>query len=83
MKPLTFKTRLWVGQVLVLAAMLTFAAFGADWVLRRIVLGQVIDDAILSLASTEAAALQADPGQSPRVHEMPPGAGRPSLGRKR
>jgi two-component system OmpR family sensor kinase len=79
MKPLTFKTRLWVGQVLVLAAMLTFAAFGADWVLRRIVLGQVIDDAILSLASTEAAALQADPGQSPRVHEMPPGAGRPSF----
>lgn len=79
MKLLTLKTRLWVGQVLVLAAMLTCAAFGADWVLRRVVLGQVIDDAILSLASTEAAALQADPKQALRVHEMPPGTGRPSF----
>jgi two-component system OmpR family sensor kinase len=79
MRPLSFKTRLWLGHVVVLAVMLALAAFGADWALRRVVLGRVIDDAILSLASTEAAALQTDPGQTVRVHEVAPGAGPPSF----
>ena len=79
MKPLSFKTRLWLGHVVVLAVMLALAAFGADWALRRVVLGQVIDSAILSVASTEAAALQTDPGPSVRVHEVAPGAGLPSF----
>jgi len=79
MRPLSFKTRLWVGHVVVLAVMLGLAAFGADWALRRVVLGRVIDDAILSLASTEAAALQGDPSQPVRVHEVAPGAGPPSF----
>ena len=79
MRPLSFKTRLWLGHVAVLAVMLALAAFGADWALRGVVLGQIIDDAILSLASTEAAALQADPGQSIRVHEIAPSAGPPSF----
>ena len=30
MRPLSFKTRLWLGHVVVLAAMLALAAFGAD-----------------------------------------------------
>ena len=47
MRALTFKTRLWLGHVAVLAAMLALAAFGADWALRRVVMGRVIDDAIL------------------------------------
>ena len=81
MRTLTFKTRLWLGHVAVLAAMLALAAFGADWALRRVVMGRVIDDAILWLASTEAAALQVDPAQPVRVHEMPPGAGPPSFTR--
>src|SRR5947199_3309 len=68
-----------VGQAGVLAAMLALAAFGADWALRRVVMGQVIDEAILWLASTEAAALQVDPGQPVRVHEIAPGAGPPSF----
>src|SRR5436190_1192146 len=59
--------------------MRSLAAIGADWALRGVVLGQIIDDAILSLASTEAAALQADPGQSIRVHEIAPSAGPPSF----
>src|SRR5262245_26074779 len=80
MRPLTFKTRLWLGHVAVLAAMLAVAAFGADWALRRVVIGRVIDDAILWLASTEAAALRAE-GQPVRVHEIPPGAGPPSFTR--
>jgi len=79
MKPLGFKTRLWLGHVAVLAVMLTLAAFGADWALRRAILGSVIDDAILWLASTEAAALQADPSRPVRVHDITPGAGPPSF----
>jgi len=78
---LTLKTRLWLGHVAVLAAMLALAAFGADWALRRVVIGGVIDDAILWLASTEAEALQVDPGQPVRVHEIPPGGGPPSFTR--
>ena len=80
MRPPSFKTRLWLGQVVVLAALLALAAFGADWALRRVVLGEIIDDAILSLASTEAAALQGDPAH-PRVHEIAAGAGPPSFAR--
>jgi two-component system OmpR family sensor kinase len=80
MRPPSFKTRLWLGQVTVLAVMLALAAFGADWALRRVVLGKIIDDAILSLASTEAAALQGDPAH-PRVHEIAAGAGPPSFAR--
>ena len=79
MRPLGFKTRLWLGHVAVLALLLTVAALGADWALRRIVLGQVIDDAILSLASTEAAALQGDSTRPVRVHEMGAGGGPPSF----
>jgi two-component system, OmpR family, sensor kinase len=79
MRPLGFKTRLWLGHVAVLAAMLALAAFGADWALRRVVLGRIIDDAVLWLASTEAAALQADPLHPVRVHEMAPGSGPPSF----
>jgi two-component system OmpR family sensor kinase len=81
MRTLPFKTRLWLGHVAVLAAMLALAAFGADWALRRVVMGRVIDDAILWLASTEAAALQVDPAQPVRLHELAPGAGPPSFTR--
>lgn len=73
-----FKTRLWLGQVVVLAAMVAVAAFGAEWALRRAVIGEIIDDAILSLASTEAAALQSDLAH-PRVHEVAASAGPPSF----
>lgn len=79
MRSLGFKTRLWLGHVAVLAAMLAVAALGADWALRRVVMGQIIDDAILWLASTEAAALQSDPAKPVRVHEITPGAGPPSF----
>ena len=79
MRPLSFKTRLWLGHVAVLAVMLALAALGADWALRRAVLGNVIDDAILWLASTEAAALQAAPAKPVRVHDIAPGADQPSF----
>jgi two-component system, OmpR family, sensor kinase len=72
MKPLSFATRLWLGHVAVLAAMLAVAAFGADWALGRVMLGR-IDDEILSLATTEQSALQANPGTPVRVVEIAPG----------
>src|SRR5438128_2665973 len=69
---LRFGTRLWLGHVAVLAAMLALAAFGADWALGRVVLGRV-DDEILSLATTEQSALQANPATPVRVLEIAPG----------
>jgi two-component system, OmpR family, sensor kinase len=78
-RPISFKTRLWLGHVAVLTVMLAVAAFGAEWTLRRVVLGHIVDDAILSLASTEAAALQGEPGHPIGVHEISPGAGPPSF----
>ena len=76
---LAFKTRLWLGHVAVLTVLLAVAALGADFTLRRLVLGRVIDDAIVSLADTEAAGLQADAGKPLRVHELAPGGGPPSF----
>src|SRR2546426_643855 len=43
MRPLSFKTRLWLGHVAVLAVMLAVAAFGADWGLRGGGLGDIIE----------------------------------------
>jgi two-component system, OmpR family, sensor kinase len=79
MRPISFKTRLWLGHVTVLTVMLVIAAVGAEWALRRVVLGHIIDDAILSLAATEAAALHAEPTHPLSVHEISPGAGPPSF----
>src|SRR4029453_15735252 len=81
MRPLSFKTRLWLGHVGVLAVLLTLTAFGADWAFRRVVLGRIIDDSILWLASTEAATIQADPRRVAPIHDTAPGAGPPSFPR--
>jgi two-component system, OmpR family, sensor kinase len=72
MRPLSFRTRLWVGHVVVLGLMLAIAALGADWALRRVILGRV-DDEILALAHTEAAALRDDPTLPLRILEITPG----------
>jgi two-component system OmpR family sensor kinase len=76
MRPVSFRTRLWLGQVAVLAAMLALAAFGADWALGRVVLGR-IDDEILSLATTERSALESNPATPFRILEI--AAGPPSF----
>ena len=73
MRPLSFRTRLWLGQVAVLAVMLVLAALGADWALRRVILGRV-DEEILSLATTEKDALEHNFSMMPlRVLEIAPG----------
>src|SRR5262249_54997058 len=76
---LSFKTRLALWHMAVVALILGGAAAGAHWALSRAVLGTIIDDALLSLAESEAAALLADPTAAPRVHEMPPGTASPSF----
>jgi len=72
MRRLSFGTRLWLGHVAVLAAMLALAALGADWALGRVLLGRV-DDEIHSLATTEQSALQTSPATPVRVLEIAPG----------
>ena len=79
MRPFGFKTRLWLGHVTVLAVMLVAASFAADWMLRRVVLGQIIDDAILALADAEASSLHSDSTRTVHVHEAGPGSGPPSF----
>jgi two-component system, OmpR family, sensor kinase len=81
MRPLSFKTRLWLGHVGVLAVLLTLTAIGADWAFRRVVLGRIIDDSILWLASTEAATIEADPRRVVHIHDTAPGTGPPSFTR--
>ena len=76
---LTFKSRLALWHMVVVAVLLGVAAAGAQWILSRTVLGTVIDDALLSLAETEAAALLADPAAPLRIHEMAPGTAPPSF----
>src|SRR5262249_886217 len=75
---LSFKARLTLWHMAVVALILAIAAAGAHWALSRAVLG-IIDDALLSLAESEAAALLAHPEVTPRVHERPPGTGSSSF----
>lgn len=76
---LSFKARLSFWHMAVVAVILALAALGADWALSRAVRGQIIDDALLALAETEAAALGTDPRQPARIHEVPPGTAPPSF----
>lgn len=74
---LSFKSRLSLWHTTTVAAILGGAAVAGHWALGRTVVGQV-DAALVALAETEAAALQADP-QHVRVHEVAPGSAPPSF----
>ncbi len=75
------KTRLAALHVLASAVILVIAAAGAHWSLRRAVLGQVIDRALLALAEAESSALASDPSPTAHVHERGPAASAPSFDR--
>jgi two-component system OmpR family sensor kinase len=75
----TFKTRLVLWHMAVAALILAVAAAAAQWALSRAVLRTIIDDAILALAESEAAALLAEPTGPIRIHEMAPGTAPPSF----
>jgi len=77
---LNLKARVFLGHLVAVGLILGAAAFAADWVFSRIVLGQV-DQALIDLAQTEATAALAHPGQPIRVHEKSPGTAAPSLPR--
>jgi hypothetical protein len=68
MRPLGFKTRLWLGHVAVLAVMLALAAFGADWALRRAVLGLAIARALVERQGGRISVETAEKGATFSVH---------------
>ncbi len=76
---LNIKTRLALWHMAIVGVVLAGSAVGADLALRRVVLGHVIDEAVLALAEAEAAALQANPRDPIRVHELAPGTGPPEF----
>jgi two-component system OmpR family sensor kinase len=76
---LSFKAKLSLWHMVAAALILAVAAFGADWAMSRVVQDRVIDEPLLALAETEAAAAQADPKQPIRVHEVTPGTAPPSF----
>jgi two-component system, OmpR family, sensor kinase len=75
---LHFRHRLSLWQTGAVAALLGAGAFAGHWALARLVLNQ-LDAALMTLAETEASALQAESPGTPRVHEFTPGSAPPSL----
>jgi two-component system OmpR family sensor kinase len=76
MTGISLKTRLAALHVIAVALVLAATAIGADQLLSRVVLGEVIDDALVALAEGEAAELTAAPQLPIHVHELAPGAAR-------
>jgi len=78
MKRLSFRSRLSLWHTAAVACLLAVVAFAAHWTLARLVLGQ-LDAALVALAETEASAVEADPRNPVRVHELGPGTAPPSF----
>ena len=75
---LGFKARLSLWHMVIVAAILAAAAFAANWTLARLVRAQV-NEALVELAQTEAAAVIADGDRPVQIHEAPPGTTAPSF----
>ena len=78
---LSLKARLTLGHLAAVALVLIATALAANWAFSRAVLSETIDNAILTLAEAEVAALLATPTAAPRVHEVAPGTAAPSFAR--
>ena len=76
--PLSFKARLSLWHMVLVALVLAAAALVANWTFARLVGGQV-DAALLELANIEAGTIAANPGRPVRIHEAPPGTTPPSF----
>jgi two-component system OmpR family sensor kinase len=74
---LTFKARLSLWHMVVVAAILALTAASAGWAFSRVVRNQ-LDAALVDLAETEAALVRADGGPV-RVHDVPPGTAKTSF----
>src|SRR5262245_45919205 len=77
---LNLKGRVLLSHVATVGIILAIAAFGADLVFSRMVLGQ-FDQALLDLAQTEAAAALAHSALPLRINEKAPGTAPPSFPR--
>ena len=75
---LSFRGRLSLWHTVTVSSVLAVAAWAGNWALARAVLGQV-DGALVALAETETASLQADPLGRVGVHEVTPGSSPPSF----
>jgi two-component system OmpR family sensor kinase len=80
MMHLGFKARLSLWHMVVVALILAVAALGTHWALYRLIRTQV-DEALVALGETEAAAIAADGARPIRIHETPPGTAAPSFAR--
>jgi two-component system OmpR family sensor kinase len=69
---LTLKKRVLLWHLAAVGLILSLAAFGADLVFSRMVLGQ-FDQSLIRLAQTESALALADSKEPPRVHDVAPG----------
>lgn len=69
---LNFRTRLVFTHLIVIVAVLTFTAIGADWALSKSIHAQ-LDAALLALAETEMGMLLDGNNQSVKIHEIPAG----------
>jgi len=78
---LSFKARLTLWHLVAVVIILVATALVANWALSRAVLDQMVDEAVLSLAEAEGAALTTSPLAPIRVHEMAPGTAAPSFAR--
>jgi two-component system OmpR family sensor kinase len=76
--PLSFKARLSLWHMVLVALVLAAAALVANWTFARLVGGQV-DAALVELANIEAGTIAANPGRPVRIHEAPPGTTPPSF----
>ena len=77
---LTLKTRLVLWHAVWVILILAGAAWVSDWALALLVRGQ-IDHALITLAQTERAAIEAAPHEPLRIHEARPGTASPSFER--
>lgn len=76
----SFRARLTLAHLAVIAVVLALTAVGGYWTLASAVHDQ-LDAALLALAETELGTLADDGGQPVRVHEVPPGPAPPSFDR--
>jgi len=63
---LSFKARLTLWHLVAVVIILVATALVANWALSRAVLDQMVDEAVLSLAEAEGAALTTSPRRRPR-----------------
>jgi two-component system OmpR family sensor kinase len=77
---LNLRARVFVRHLGAVGFILCLAAFGADWIFSRMVLGE-FDESLVDLAQAEATAALDRPGLPPRIHEKSFGTSPPSFRR--